>query len=58
MSLLEQNIIRKERVDKKVTEWEFEASNNKEYKVKAMWDSAIYANKTKDPLPELYYLIV
>ena len=35
MLLLEQNTTKKGRVDKKVTELEFEAGNSKEYKVKA-----------------------
>ena len=43
--LLKQDITKKRRVDKKVMELEFEAGNNKEYKVKAIWDSAVYANK-------------
>ena len=38
---------------------EFEAGNNKEYKVKSIWDSAVYAKESiTDQLPELYYLIL
>ena len=41
VSVLEQEITRKERVDKRVTKLELEASNNKEYEVEALWDSAV-----------------
>ena len=58
MSLLEQGTTRKERVDKKVIELEFEAGNSKEYKVEAIWDSTNYANKAEGHLPGLYYLVV
>ena len=56
--LLEQDTTRKERVDKKVTELDFEAGNNKEYKVEAIWDSAVYAKESKSHLPGLYYLVI
>ena len=58
MSLLEQNNSKKERVDKNVTELEFDTSNSEEYKVKAIWDSVVYANKLeKSYLSGLYYLV-
>ena len=41
----------------KVTELESEAAISKDYKVEAIWDSAVYANKAESHLPELYYLI-
>ena len=47
MSLLEQDTTKKERVDKKVTKLGFEAGNSKGYKVEAIWDSVVYANKSK-----------
>ena len=53
MLLLEQNIIGKEQVDIKITELEFEAGNSKEYKVKAIWDSAVYVNKAESFLLSL-----
>ena len=54
--LLEQNTSRKERVNKRVTE--LETGNNKEYKVEAIWDSAVYPSKSESgQLPGLYYLI-
>ena len=56
VSLLEQNTIKKERVDKRVTE--LEASNSKEYKVEAIEDRTVYARKLESSqLPGLYYLI-
>ena len=36
---------------------EFEPGNNKEYKVKAIQDSTVYAKKADKYLPGLYYLI-
>ena len=58
MSLLEQMTTRKERIDKKLTKLEFEFGKNKEYKVKAIWNSAVYANKAKSHLLGLYYLVL
>ena len=55
--MLEQNTIRKRRLDKKVMELEFEAGDSKKYKVEAIWDNAIYANNGKGYLPGLYYLV-
>ena len=49
--LLEQDTTKKERMDKKVTKLEFKAGDNEIYEVEAIWDSAVYANKTKDHLP-------
>ena len=36
---------------------EFDAGDNKEYKVEAIIDSAVYAKKAKGHLPGLYYLV-
>ena len=36
---------------------EFDASNNREYKVEAIIDSAVYAKEVEGHLPGLYYLI-
>ena len=58
ISLLEQDTTRKERVDKKITQLEFEAGNSKEYKMEAIQDIAVYANKAKGYLPGLYYLVI
>ena len=58
LSLLEQDTTRKERVDKKMMELDFKAGNSEEYKVEAIWDSAIYVIKSESGhLPGLYYLI-
>ena len=58
--LLEQDITRKGRVDKKIVEkMEFEAgSNNEEYDIEGICDSAVYARKLEaSQLLGLYYLI-
>ena len=59
VSLLEQDTIRKQRVDKWLAELELEAGDSKEYKIEAIWDSAVYASKSESgQLPGLYYLVV
>ena len=58
MSLLKQNTTKKERVDKKVTELEFETGNKEEYKVEAICNNAIYAKEAKGHLLGLYHLVV
>ena len=56
--LLEQDTTRKEQVDKRVKELEFEAGNSKKYKVETIWDRAVYANELElGQLPGLYYLV-
>ena len=57
-SLVEQDITRKKRVDDKNVV-ELDAGNKSgEYQVEAIWDSAVYARKSKSsPLPSLYYLV-
>ena len=56
MSLLKQDTNGKGRVDKNMTE--FEAGNDKEYKVERIWDSAVYAKKSAaGHLSSLYYMI-
>ena len=58
MSLLKQNTIKKERVSEEVPELDFSDKDSKEFKVKAIWDSAVYANKLESGhLPGLYYLV-
>ena len=37
---------------------EFEADDNKEYEMKAIRNSAVYAKKADGHLPGLYYLII
>ncbi len=39
-------------------EKEFEAGNNKEYKVKVMINSVMYGKKANNQLPGLYYLVL
>ena len=56
MSLLEQDTTKTEQVDEWVTE--LEAGNSREYKVEAIWDSAVDASKSEScQLPGLYYLV-
>lgn len=58
MLMLEQDIIWKELIDKKIRQLDFDISNDKEYKVEVIWDSAVYAKKSKsDHLLRLYYII-
>ena len=58
MSLLEQDITKKEQIDKRVTELELKAGNNKEYKVEAIWNNTVYTSKLESGhLPGLYYLV-
>lgn len=58
MSLQEQNSSRKERVDKNTTQLKCDTGNKKEYKVKQIWNSAVYARETEEYLLGLYYLIL
>ena len=57
MSLMEQDITKKERVDKNLTELKFDASNSKKYKVEVIWDSVVYTRKFKGHLTGLYYQV-
>ena len=57
MSLLEEDITKKERVNKKMTELDFETGNSEEYKVEVIRDSAVYNRESESHLPGLYYLI-
>ena len=57
MSLLEQDTIRKERVDKNVTELDV-GDNSREYKVEAIRDGAVYTRESESGhLPDFYYLV-
>ena len=47
---------RKERVEK-ISELDAGDNNSKEYKVEAIWDSAVYVNKSEGHLPGLHYLV-
>ena len=60
VSLLEQDTTRKVRMNKEVRRMEFDASDNEsgEYKVEAIYDSAVYMRESKSGhLPGLYYLV-
>ena len=59
MSLLEDDTTRKGRVDEEVRQMEFDVGNNEEYKVEAIWDSAVYARESESGhIPGLYYLVL
>ena len=58
--MLEQDTIKKGRVDKEVRQMEFDAGDDKSggYKVGAIQDSTVHARKSEsDHLSDLYYLI-
>ena len=59
MSLLEQDIIKKKRMNKLFLELkpEFDINNNKEYKIKVIRNSIIYIKKAEKHLISLYYLV-
>lgn len=60
MSLLEQDTIRKRRVDESTTQLELEAGDGEgdEYEFEGIRDSAVYARESENGhLPGLYYLV-
>ena len=57
VSLLEQNTIKKERMNKFAEVPEFDKNNNKEYKMEAIQYNIVYAKEAYRYLPRLYYLI-
>ena len=60
MFLLEQNTIKKRRVDEKTVEQlKFEAGgNNKEYEIEGIYNSTVYARESEaGHLPCFYYLV-
>ena len=59
MLLLEQDITMKGWMNKfaKKPEFEFKLDNNKEYKMKAIQESAVYTKEADGHLLELYYLV-
>lgn len=60
MSLLKQDTTRKKWVDKVTFKLEFDEGNRKseEYKVKAIYNSHIYAKELEDHLPGVYCLVL
>ena len=58
ISLLEQNITKKGRVNDTQSDFEFEAGNDEDYKVHSIWKSAIYTKESAiGQLLGLYYLV-
>ncbi len=61
MFLLEKDITKKKRFNKKLfiePKGEFKAGNNKDYKVKAIINNAVYDKETNNQIPGLYYLVL
>ena len=58
MLLLEQNTTRKRRVDENnATKLDAGSNEGGKYKVKAIYNSAVYIKKSSGHLPGLYYLV-
>ena len=58
MLLLELDTTRKGQINENAIQQDFEANKNEKYKVNGIWNSAVYAKKSKAGyLPERYYLI-
>ena len=57
MSLLERKTTKKDQVDENATKLDANDNENSEYKVKAIYKSAIYARESMGYLPRLYYLV-
>lgn len=57
ISMLEQDITKKKRINKFLSMSKFEIGNKKEYKIKAIRNSTIYAKKANKHLSGLYYLV-
>lgn len=56
MLLLEQDIIKKKRIDKNLIK--FKTSSNKKYQIKGIWNSIVYTKKwVVGNLPDFYNLI-
>ena len=62
MSLVKQDIITKEQVDKALAkpkkELKFEAEGNKNYEFKAIIDNVVYIQQANDQIPSFYYLVL
>ena len=59
MSLLKQDTTRKRWVNKKIPELDAGNEDSEEYKMEAIWNNAVYVNKSESSyLPGLYYLVV
>ena len=55
MSLLEQDITKKGQVEIAI---KLDKGNSKKYEMKAICNNVVYANKSKDYLLDLYYLVL
>lgn len=59
MSLLKQNTIKKEQLDKIMFKFEFDNGKKKKrkYEIKAIRDRRVFTRKSDNYLPGLYYLL-
>ena len=57
MSVLEQHSTKKGQVDETTSQIKLDKGDSKEYKVKAVCNSAVYASKSEGYLPGFYYFV-
>ena len=58
MLLLKKNIIKKKQIDKNdIIKLDIDNNNSRKYKVKAIYNSAVYIKKLAGHLLGLYYLV-
>lgn len=57
ISFMKKSETKKKQMNKSLLMLEFKASNNKQYKIKTIQDSSVYAKKANGYLSGLYYLI-
>lgn len=57
MSLLKQNITKKELIDKNITKLDIGINESKKFKIKAICNNSIYTKELIDYLLRFYYFI-
>ena len=57
ISLLEQDITKKRRVDENVTKLDASKDDSEEYKVEVIWKNEVYIRESEGYPPRLYYLV-
>lgn len=58
MSMMEQDITRKERLEESITCLEFKADNSGKYKVKGICDITVYVRESKGHHPPGFYYLL
>lgn len=58
MSLLKEDTIKEERIDKMITKLELHAGNTQKYKVGAICNNTVSSKKVEDYLSGLYYFVM